>query len=212
MSGTWTIPQLSSSGSIGADAAWVGIGGERSRDLIQAGTEETVLNSGRTQYDAWIEMLPQYSHPVPLGVRPGDSVTVSLTQQQGGDWLVAFTNNTTSGAYQRTVQYKSSLSSAEWIEEAPSGGRGGVLPLDSFGSIAFSKATALKDGKTVNLSQSNASPVTMINGSRQPLAQPSAIAGDGAGFTVTRTSNSPGGRGRGGLGGFPGIPRRIPTS
>ncbi|MDE3077744.1 MAG: hypothetical protein KGJ86_20175, partial [Chloroflexota bacterium] len=69
--GTWTVPKATSSGSLGADAAWVGIGGEHSRDLIQAGTEETVLRSGRVQYDAWIEMLPQYSHPVPLGIHAG---------------------------------------------------------------------------------------------------------------------------------------------
>ena len=36
-------PQLALDGPFGADAAWVGIGGMRSRDLIQAGTQQTVV-------------------------------------------------------------------------------------------------------------------------------------------------------------------------
>lgn len=194
ISGTWTVPQVSGGGgSVGADAAWVGIGGEQSRDLLQAGTEETVLSSGQTRYDAWIEMLPQYSHPIPLGVHAGDSVTVSIQDKGGDNWQISFANNTTGGNYQRTVQYTSSHSSAEWIEEAPSGGRGGVLPLDNFGSISFSDASAVKDGKTVNLSEAGAKPITMANGSRQPVAVPSQVTPDGAGFTVSRTSNAAGG-------------------
>jgi hypothetical protein len=200
ISGTWTVPQPSAStGALGADAAWVGIGGENSRDLIQAGTEETVLASGTIRYDAWVEMLPQYSHPIPLAVHPGDSITVSIAQQPDSSWKISFKNNTTTNTYERTVQYTSSLSSAEWIEEAPSGGRGGVMPLDNFGSISFSNASAVKDGQTVNLSQAGAQPITMINGSQQPLVTPAAIGSDGSSFTLTRTSNAAGGRGGSGL-------------
>ena len=192
ITGTWTVPQPSATGAaLGADAAWVGIGGESSRDLIQAGTEETVLRSGTIHYDAWIEMLPQYSHPIPLAVHPGDSVTVTIAQQQDGSWKVSFTNNTTTNTYDRTVQYNSSLSSAEWIEEAPSGGRGGVMPLDNFGSISFSGASAVKDGQKVDLTQAGAQPITMINGNHQPLVSPAAIGGDGSSFTLTRTGNAP---------------------
>ncbi|MDE3077900.1 MAG: hypothetical protein KGJ86_20955, partial [Chloroflexota bacterium] len=78
----------------------------------------------------------------------------------------------------------------EWVEEAPSGGRGGILPLDDFGSITFSNASAVKDGKTVNLTQAHAQPITMINGRGQSLVSPSPIAEGGAAFTVTRTANS----------------------
>ncbi|MBV9120501.1 MAG: hypothetical protein JOZ39_07315, partial [Chloroflexi bacterium] len=92
----------------------------------------------------------------------------------------------------------------------PSGGRGGVLPLDSFGSITFSDASAVKDGKTVSAKDAGATPITMINGARAPLAQPSGLTDDGAGFTVTRTSNSnAGGSGRGFSFGFGTNPRRT---
>src|SRR2546427_673186 len=81
----------------GAAATWVGIGGVNTGDLIQAGTQQTVSGSASTQYQAWVETLPQASHPVPLTVSPGDSVSVSVSQspQAQDQWQVAFTNNTT---------------------------------------------------------------------------------------------------------------------
>lgn len=66
VNGTWTVPQPSTN-SIGADAAWVGIGGITSHDLIQAGTEETV-SGGQVSYNAWIETLPQASRDVALAI------------------------------------------------------------------------------------------------------------------------------------------------
>ena len=216
VNGTWTVPQVSPS-SAGADAAWVGIGGVQSRDLIQAGTEATATANGRVRYDAWVEMLPQVSHPVPLAVSPGDSVSVSINEQAAGQWLINFKNNTTGQAYQVGEQYQSSHSSAEWVEEAPSGGRQ-VLPLDNFGSVSFSNATAVKNGQAVNIAKAGGQAITMITNAGQPQATPSALGTDGQSFTVTRdvASSTPGsptfrvvpggrGRGRSGFGGIPGF-------
>lgn len=185
VSGTWTVPQTTSDGSFGSEATWVGIGGVRSRDLIQAGTETTASNSGRVRYQAWIELLPRASHPVTLTVNPGDSVTVSISQQSGDQWAIAMKNNTTGQEYDTTVTYQSSLSSAEWVEEAPSGGRR-VLPLDNFGSIQFTGGSATKDGKTVTIAGAGARPITMIDASGQPIATPSSLGADGSSFTVTQ--------------------------
>src|SRR5579862_54119 len=91
---TWNVPRFAADSPAGADAIWVGIGGVRGTDMIQAGTQETVSGRGSTQYEAWVEMLPQASRPVPLPVDAGDSVTVTLQEQDSGTWLVAFTNNT----------------------------------------------------------------------------------------------------------------------
>jgi hypothetical protein len=183
------VPQLSPTGAPGVGATWVGIGGVTSRDLIQAGTQDVSAGNGQSQFQAWIEMLPAPSQQVPLAVAPGDSVTVSISQQAAGTWLIAFKNNTSGQTYQTTVHYASSLSSAEWIEEAPSGPNG-IVPLDSFGSVAFSSATATQNGRTVDLSQAGAQPITMLNSSSQPLAVPSAIGSDGSSFSVARTSAS----------------------
>src|SRR5918911_1298026 len=187
VSGTWNVPQFSPDGPAGVDAAWVGIGGVRSRDLIQAGTQQTVTGSGSTRYEAWIEMLPRASRPVPLSVHPGDSVTVSISEQSADEWLIDFTNNTTGQTYQTTQQYSSSHSSAEWVEEAPSAGRGGVLPLDNFGTIEFSGGSTVKDGQTVNIADAGARAITMIGNNNQALAVPSNLADDGASFSVART-------------------------
>ena len=187
VTGTWSVPQFTPDGTFGIDAAWVGIGGVRSRDLIQAGTQQTVSGTGSTQYEAWIEMLPRASRPVPLRVHAGDSITVSITEQSPDQWLIDFSNNTTGQTYQQTQQYTSSHSSAEWVEEAPSGGRGGVLPLSNFGTIQFSGGSAVKDGQSLNIAAMGAKAITMIGDNEQALAIPSQLGGDGASFTVART-------------------------
>ena len=139
-------------------------------------------------YDAWTETLPQSTRTIALAVSGGDTVSVSITEQSAGLWLIEMKNVTTGRSFTTTLRYASSKSSAEWIEEAPSLGRG-IAPLDSFGSVTFTAAGAVVDGKRESLSAANAKAVTMANAADQPLAVPSAIGSDGASFTVTRTSN-----------------------
>jgi hypothetical protein len=93
----------------------------------------------------------------------------------------------TGQTYQLTTQYRSSHSSAEWVEEAPSTGRGGVLPLDNFGTIQFTNATAVKDGQNVSVAEAKARPITMVGARDQPLAVPSALGEDGSSFSIART-------------------------
>jgi hypothetical protein len=189
VSGTWTVPQFAPNSPAGADATWVGIGGVNTRDLIQAGTQQTVSGNGATQYQAWVETLPQASHPVPLTVNPGDSISISITQspQTKNEWQVAYTNNTTGQTYQVTENYSSSMSSAEWIEEAPSATRGRQIPLDNFGTIDFSQGSAVKDGQTVNIADAGAKPITMVARQSRQTAQPSNLGADGGSFTVTQS-------------------------
>jgi hypothetical protein len=184
------VPQFTPDSPAGADATWVGIGGVTSRDLIQAGTQQTVTGNGATHYETWVETLPQASHPVPLVVSPGDSITISISQQPDAQdqWQVAFKNNTSGQSYQVTEHYQSSLSSAEWIEESPSTMRGRLLPLDNFGQVDFSNATATKDGQQVSIADAGGQAITMITRGGQPLVQPSALGTDGSSFSVTRTS------------------------
>jgi hypothetical protein len=186
VSGTWTVPSVNATGSPGADATWVGIGGVQTRDLLQAGTDATAVG-GQVRYTAWIETLPQPSTTVPLTVSPGDSMSVSISQQAGNTWHIAMQDRTTGQQYQTDVAYNSSQSSAEWIEEAPVGGRR-VVPLDQFGAVQFTHGSAVENGKTVTIAQAGAQPITLINNGGQPLAQPSALASNGADFKVSRTA------------------------
>ena len=187
VTGTWVIAKPDPN-VVGIDATWVGIGGANTTDLIQAGTEATVNGDGTVTYDAWTETLPQSTRTISLAVNAGDTVTISITEQTAGVWLIDLKNATTGKSFTTTVRYNSTKSSAEWIQEAPSIGRG-LAPLDNFGLVKFSAASTTVDGKKESLAAANAKAVTMADGANQPLAIPSAIGSDGSSFSVTRTSN-----------------------
>jgi Peptidase A4 family len=187
VSGTWVIAKPDANVA-GIDATWVGIGGANTTDLIQAGTEATVNGDGTVSYDAWTETLPQSTRTITLPVNPGDTISVSITEQSTGLWVVDMKNVTTGGTFSTTIRYNSSKSSAEWIEEAPSVGRG-IAPLDNFGTVKFTAGSVTVDGKKQTLAGANAKAVTMADGANQPLAIPSAIGSDGSSFSVNRTSN-----------------------
>ena len=182
---TWTLPRLALDDSFGADAAWVGIGGLRTRDLIQAGTEQTSSGNGSVTYQAWVETLPEAAKAVPLTVLPGDTITVSVDQQSGDTWLFTFANLTSGQGLQRSVQYASSLNSAEWIEEAPFARRR-ILPISQFGSITFSNGSAVKDGQSLTIADLAARSISLVDNSGRLLAVPSPLGLDGASFTVSR--------------------------
>jgi hypothetical protein len=186
VTGTWVVPQVGAT-TTGADATWVGIGGVTGTDLIQAGTQATVTGDGSVTYSAWTEILPDFSRTTPLEVTAGDTVTVTITEQSSGVWLIAMVNNTTSDTYEKTLRYVSSRSSAEWVQEAPSTNRG-IVTLDDFGSVRFTAGSAVRDGKSLGLSALGATPVAMINRAGQAIALPSTLGADGSSFAVTRTS------------------------
>jgi hypothetical protein len=185
---TWAVPEIGLASPAGIDAAWVGIGGVRSRDLIQAGSQRTVLANGSSQDEAWLELLPAAPETVPFRVGPGNTIRVSIDQQGPETWLIAFANVTSGQTYQVTKHYASSLTSAEWVEEAPSAGRRRVLPLDNFGTVSFSQASVVRDSEVLNIAQAGAHAITMITPAGQHLAEPSALGADGDSFSVTRTS------------------------
>lgn len=187
VSGTWTIPVVPPASSTEADASWVGIGGVTGQDLIQAGTQAVTDRSGGVSYQAWYETLPQATQPISLAVNGGDSITASLSETAANTWQISVRDNTTGQSYENTITYASSLSSAEWIEEMPSDGNSSI-PLDNFGTISFSGASAVMNGSQVSLSGAGARPITMITQAGQTLASPSAIGGDGASFNVVRSA------------------------
>ena len=189
VSGTWTVPNVDA-GTIGMDATWVGIGGVDSTDLIQAGTE-AIVQDGQVMYSAIWETLPQEAQPVPLTIHAGDQVTVSIAQQDTNTWQIGINNATNGQSWSKSVTYQSSLSSVEWIEEAPATMRSRILPLDNFGSVTFTSGTTTENGQTSSIAQAGARPIAMNNASGQALAQVSNLDASGTTFTVTRTSAAP---------------------
>ncbi|HEX5430216.1 MAG TPA: G1 family glutamic endopeptidase [Patescibacteria group bacterium] len=181
ISGTWTVPTPTDN-DYNSDAAWVGIGGVTSDDLIQAGT----LNSNGVT-ESWYETLPDVITPLPLRISPGDKVSVSLDWLSGNVWKLDFRNDTTNKDYSTSIYYASSFSSAEWVEEMPSSNLG-LMPLDDFGAVEFTSATTVENGNTVTIDQSGAQPMDMVNPQGQVLARASTINPDGTSFTVSRTN------------------------
>jgi hypothetical protein len=120
--------------------AWVGIGGVKSQDLIQAGSASEYLN-GSPHYHAWYELLPSPEVPLtgctPIGtptgpvsdcpVHAGDEIAVSIfnTPQERGHWSISISDqgppSGTGNAWTWTspdIDYPGSAE-AEWILEAP---------------------------------------------------------------------------------------------
>lgn len=190
VSGSWTVPQPTNTGNVSADATWVGIGGVTSSDLLQIGTQAIANSSGNISYQAWYEMLPANSKAISITVSPGDSITAYISQQPGGQWFLNLRDNTNGQNFQVLVSYNSSLSSAEWIEEMPSSGNS-FFPLDNFGTVQFTGGQVIQNGTAMDISQTGANSVTMINNSGQSLTAVSALNADGASFSISRTQVSP---------------------
>jgi len=187
VSGSWIVPTVQATSAENlADATWVGIGGVTSNDLIQAGTEALPNSKGQLVYQAWMEILPQDSEAVPLTISPGDSISVSITEQSSNIWEVSFDDATTGQVYRTSVTYDSSLSSAEWVEEMPVE-IGGVIGLDDFGTLNFTSGYAIKNGQYVTIQSSGAKALTMENAEGTAVAAPSALGPTGSNFSVTRT-------------------------
>ena len=192
---SWVVPKLSATTTLMTDVAWVGIGGSKSKDLIQAGTHSAVQHE-RTQYWAWYELLPAYQVVIPLAITGGDEVEVSLTEVGDNLWYLSFINETTGAQYGQALEYRSRNNTAEWIEEMPvvygRDGERAYAPLSEFGTVAFSDAYATVDGERKTIDTLRASAVTMVSklNKRVVLATPGEIEGEG--FVVTRSGAVPG--------------------
>jgi hypothetical protein len=186
VSASWIVTSpTGNNASISADSTWIGIGGVTSGDLIQTGTQNIVSASGQVSTSAFYELLPVSSQPISdITVSPGDSITASIAEVSGEQWTITITDNTDEESSTITVTYSSSLSSAEWIEEDPSYSSRRQIPFDNFNKASFTNASASANGNTVDLAESTAQPVTMVNNSGQTIAEPSAIGADGSSFNV----------------------------
>lgn len=188
ISASWNATDPSGNGaSTSADATWIGIGGVTTHDLIQVGTDNSVSPSGQISSSAFYELLPSEATQITtMVVSPNDSISASIQEVGTNEWTINITDSTSNTSFTTTVDYDSSLSSAEWIEEDPSNSSGQLIPFDNFGSVEFRDGLTTVNGTSQNIIQSNADSVAMTNSSGQFLAAPSEIASDGADFTDTR--------------------------
>ncbi|TMB81219.1 MAG: hypothetical protein E6J44_11350, partial [Chloroflexi bacterium] len=83
VTGHWTVPQAHCSpGETSLSGIWVGMTSDASDQslLAQLGTDSD-CQSGLPQYSMWWELFPAPSVPLDLPLRPGDSVTATVTFQ-----------------------------------------------------------------------------------------------------------------------------------
>jgi Peptidase A4 family len=133
VSGTWTVPAVSSSSGSTYSSAWIGVDGFNDSDLIQTGTEEDYY-SGSAHYDAWWEILPASEteiSPSTYPVSPGDRMSASIYETSattGGSgrhhstehvWDITIKDTTKGWSFSTSQGYSGPGTSAEWILEAP---------------------------------------------------------------------------------------------
>ena len=144
VAGTFNVPSIAA-GSSGTDVAeWIGVDGDSNTDLIQAGVAQTTQPfTGRQQVYAWWEILPDPETRISMPVAAGDRVTVSIAQTQPGTWTIRIADATNGHDFQTTLAYGGEASSAEWIVEAPTTGRGTQTSLATFTpSVTFTNLAA----------------------------------------------------------------------
>jgi hypothetical protein len=165
VTGTWHVPFVTSEPNTRTySALWVGLDGDGTADLVQAGTEQeaTNINLGfiqftLTNYYAWTEFLPQQPTEQVISnftINPGDEIftevwvggadgSLSLTGPFGRFFIM---NMTTGGyAFVNTPRAPTSVSGREavWIMERPTVG-GGLPDLANYGSAVMYNASARK--------------------------------------------------------------------
>jgi hypothetical protein len=177
VSASWVEPTGQCSSQNTFSSFWVGIDGDRSNTVEQLGTD--VDCSGPTPvYYAWYEFFPSSSIQFPNPVRPGDTLSASVTAS--GDNFTATISDVNAGWTQQVTEMVPTAQrfSAEVIAEAPSNSTT-VLPLTDFGTVSFSHAMA----NNQTLSAVGAREIVMST-RHTVKARPSALRG-GGNFSVT---------------------------
>ena len=192
ISARWVVPTATqhTKGQAEYSSTWIGIGGGcvdsgctvTDSTLIQAGTEQDVSSTGAASYSVWWEAVPAPSLTVTsVKVRPGDTVSASLTQTAPEVWSIVFKDLTDGQGFTQTVPYASTFLTAEWIEETPlilgtSGS--GLAALPNLSKTRFDLATV--NGAPAHFSSSER--IDLVDSNNHVIVAPSGPDPDYDGF------------------------------
>jgi hypothetical protein len=202
VSGSWIQPAANCGAGFPSNSAfWVGLGGYTGTHLEQTGTSADCSKSGQPVYSVWYELVPAAQVPVTMTVAPGDRLSARVAVS-GQTVSISISDLTQNATFSKSLRMSSpTVSSAEWIAEAPSRCVSSssqdchVLSLADFGSITFTGASASAAGRTGPIT-SGLGPVTALTLEANPGfgrifdtaadadATPGALAGNGSSFTV----------------------------
>jgi hypothetical protein len=199
--GSWIVSPVDCTKTPNTDSSeWVGIDGWSSNTVEQTGTDADC--NGKTPfYYVWYEFYPLNTVVInDVSIAPGDKFSASVTYDGNDEYTVSITNETTKESFSKEVAFKGAdgsgapkRNSAEWIEEMD-GNKLSDFDVDPFGELY----TKLSDGTDSATDSTISGPIADFgsavqesistkNGSSgsQDTAVPSALASDGASFTVT---------------------------
>jgi hypothetical protein len=185
VTGSWTQPAATCNGKSTYSSFWLGLDGYSSSTVEQLGTEAD-CSKGKPAYYAWWETFPDPSRTISrFVVTPGVTYTAEV-KEDAGDLTLTLSGGGNQPFSLGTGQGSASLSSAEWIAEAPSmctksGCR--ELALTNFGTVNFSGASA--NGGAIDDPAWNFDPLTMVTGNGTVKAEPSSLDPTGSAFSVT---------------------------
>ena len=202
VSGSWTQPAANcGAGSPSNSAFWVGIGGYTGTHLEQIGTSADCSKSGQATYYAWYELVPAAQVPLTMTVQPGDRFSAHVAVS--GDTVnVSLSDLTRHATFSKQLQMSDpTVSSAEWIAEAPSRCVSSssqdchVLSLADFGNVTFTGASASAGGRTGSITsglgavsaitlEANPGFGRMYATSAEANASPGALSSNGSSFSV----------------------------
>jgi len=187
----WIIPSVSAPtvGQTYYCSSWIGMDGDGSKDVCQAGVECDVSRTSTTADAAtypWFEWFPDPEVAITnFPVNYGDSITalVCAGPGAGANKAAVYFTNLTTGAYTSvvfTAPAPTTLvgNAAEWIVEAPE--LDGVqTEMADYDTVTFSTCQAYlgNNGPTVNAGTGNN--INMIDANNQPVSNGSLIGPTG---------------------------------
>lgn len=186
VTGAWKVPSVSATKRATFSSSWVGIDGFNDSNLIQTGTEQDYY-SGSAHYNAWWEILPAAETVITtITVHPGDAMSATISQVSAGVFSITLRDANGNQSFSTTQSYGGQLTSAEWIQEAPTVG-GRIATLAHYSSpTTFDPGTV--DNGNPGLAASNSG--VMIQGNAQ-VSTPSNPDSDTDGFNISYGSSAP---------------------
>jgi hypothetical protein len=202
VAGSWTQPAADCGGGYPSDSAfWVGLGGYTGDHLEQTGTSADCSKSGQPVYYVWYELVPAAQVEVNMTVQPGDQFSAHVSVS-GDSVTISISNLTAHTTFSKQLRTSSpTVSSAEWIAEAPSRCLSSssqdchILSLADFGNVTFTGASVSANGRTGSIT-SDLGPVSALTLEANPGfgrlydtaaegdASPGALSPSGSSFTV----------------------------
>jgi Peptidase A4 family len=186
VSATWTQPTATCTtsgrrgrGSDSYAAFWVGLDGYNSDSVEQTGTDSD-CDGTTPDYYGWYEMYPADPVYYDNTVKPGDTISASVTFSGTETYTLKLTDETQGWTQTQTINESGfDRSSAEVITEAPSS-ESGVLPLADFGTVNYGSS----DANGTSLGSQSPTEIVMIDNSGADKDSTSSINSSG-GFSNT---------------------------